>query len=351
MNINIKYVYLFLFIFLFLVLILQFNLFINNHGISWESIKITCSFPITSYPKCKFCSFKPNPHFKRTSTRRDAIFTFANKRLFNLIPFIQTLRTTGCICRFLLFIDNTTFFQYSQKFFTPVYDCGIEIINIGNISMLSEHQAWYKRHVIFNLYLKHHKFEFDRIIFCDLFDTVFQHDPFSDSFLQNILYVSSEGYKNKRCSCKVWIKPGIDFLNKSQEQYNQVLKGDVINGGIQAGSPNVLLELTSLMIQSGNPKTLDVYVPDQGFLNIIIFIGPLNKKVNISIIHPDSDFISSMIHYTKPIDRKFPFFSFGNFSLGHGVPAIIHQYDRSKKIKKALFNVCPNNENWTDYTR
>lgn len=184
-----------------------------------------------------------------------------------------------------------------------------------------------------------------------MFDTIFQHDPFSESFLPNILYVSSEGYLNKECSCKIWIEPGIKFLNLSQEQYNHILENDVINSGIQAGSPNVLLELTSLMIQSGNPKRIKVYVPDQGFLNIILFVGPLNKKVNISIIHPDSDFLSSMINYSQRIDREFAYISYGNFSLGHGIPAIIHQYERSKKIRKALFEVCPNNFNWIDYTR
>ena len=148
------------------------------------------------YNKCKLCSFVPNngSHLPNSSGR-DAIFLLGINKLTNLLPIVKTLRTTGSKCRVFLFTDAQTIKKYGlvRNFYVPLENCGLEIVNLGDLNTNDYYYICYLRYNIYKSFLILYRQFFDRIIFMDLYDSIIQHDPFTTEF-GNSLYLSDEGY-------------------------------------------------------------------------------------------------------------------------------------------------------------
>lgn len=316
-----------------------------------------------SFDKCKLCSFVPNNgSYPSNSSPKDAIFVLGMNKLTNLIPIVRTLRTTNSKCRFFLFTDNSTITKYKsdKKFFKTLEDCGTEFVNLGEIDSKNLFFICYLKYFIYKKFLIKYKYFFDRVIFMDLYDSIIQHDPFTTEF-ENTLYLSDEGYILKNDSFNMdclntgfrmlKIYSGDPELKFSEVQKNSIVNGNILNGGLQEGGTDSLIKLCEIMEKSGNVKRHFAYLLDQSFLNMIAYSGYLSKRMNFTIIPKGSDLSSTIGIYVSEMNKNNVTIVFGNISRDGKFPAILHQFDRSERIKDELKRVCPNDENFTDYIR
>ena len=80
----------------------------------------------------------------------------------------------------------------------------------------------------------------------------------------------------------------------------------------------------------------------------------MNGKANYTIAKPNSEMFSTIGVYitrTNNIERNNENMSFGSIKRDGKIPGILHQFDRSLKIKEMLIKSCPNDENFIDYMR
>lgn len=311
-----------------------------------------------SFSKCQLCNFKPYGKSIPNSSERDAILTIGTNKLLNLVLFIKTLRTTGSKCRFILFANNKVFSNYKSDFFRTIDDCGVEIINIGDTS--PDFRASHIRFMIFKEFLIKNRNLIDRVFLCDLYDTVVQHDPFITEF-GNSLYLNDEGFLIKQSPINSgWIYAGFKEWKIENEpilKFDETLKKNIynqkiLNSGVQAGTTDIMIKFCSIMCSSINKKTFQPFFPhDQAFQNMVVYSGYLDKRINYKILKTNTEFFASIDLISRIIDNSTEKLVFGDIKVDGGNPGILHQYDRSKKIRELLLEVCPNLNNFTDYIR
>lgn len=309
-----------------------------------------------SFNNCKLCSFQVNQNIASNSKKRDVILTIGINNITNILLFARTLRTSGSRCRLILFTNDQVFQRYEKKFFDSIYECGVEIINIGKTS--SNFYAKSIRFIIFRDFLTQNRDLFDRVILCDLFDTVFQHDPFLTE-LGNSLYFNDEGMLiSESYVNSAWIRKGFQSWKKNFDPdlkfdgtlRRNIRKKSVICSGVQVGPIDLMIKFCDAMSRSVNNKTFQPYFEhDQAFLNMLIHSGFLQNKINYTIVNPNNNLFTSIAFFISKINSGK--FVFGNISRDGGIPAIVHQFDRSEKLCCLVSKVCPNENNFYDYSR
>lgn len=313
------------------------------------------------FDKCELCTFQPKMNNSTAnSSSRDAILTIGMNRLVNLFLFIKTLRTTGSKCRFILFLDDSAVSHYDRNFFSTVENCGVEIVNFHALRPFADIACL--RFQIYLDFLEINRHLFDRIYLCDLFDTVVQHDPFTTDF-GDMLYLCDEGIKI--CDDSInsyWLSKCIsdmaaynESFNFSDEVKSNIFKKNILNSGLVAGSIKNMINycrVMSKMIDNEQLRLIAIY--DQGFHNLIVYTGLLDGLVNYKIENVDSELFASIgvfITRTNNIEHNDKEIVFGEIKRNSLFPGILHQFERSAKIKNSLMKFCPNKNNFTDYMR
>ncbi|EAY05622.1 hypothetical protein TVAG_263920 [Trichomonas vaginalis G3] len=122
-----------------------------------------------------------------------------------------------------------------------VINCGGQFINYHKPTFTGEHDFWSDPYIQIHHFIKLHLHELNRVIVCDLFDTIFQGDPFNDYLPKNQLNLADEGHS-------------IDYLNKGWIDKCAPLEGydldslKVINAGYFGGDANVILNFFSVYL-------------------------------------------------------------------------------------------------------
>ena len=308
--------------------------------------------------ECKLCNFSlSNENFtKPNSSERDIILSIAIGAIFNIYPFIKTLRTTQCKARIVIFIDSLTFSSMNYSYFEEISKCGVQFIDIGDKVPTEAEDIFYYRYVLYNQFLKENQQEINRVILVDLFDTVFQHDPFTTNFSEDLLYLSDEGYSLMNSLFNT-IQIRRNILNMSSSIFNdpsiykenylkKIRYKHILNGGLQGGGLLPILSFLSLMTKIGDKNKMKAIGDDQAFINIFAYSKLLKNICKFEIIPSSSYFMSSNALYCMLEKNSYGSnYKFGNFSRGNKIPAILHQYNRCHNIKEDLLRVCPNDNN------
>lgn len=216
------------------------------------------------------------------------------------------------------------------------------------------------RFCFFQKFLIQNQDKIDRVVFVDLYDTIFQHDPFTTEF-GNFLYISSDTFAFSRVrSNKIWLNQCLTYFEHNfdptvstffDEKFKkEVISKEDLNGGLQAGSTQIMIEFATAMMKMGDQKKLKVHCNDQGFLNALIYSGYFRNKFKYSILTLNSTFMASIhfycfMHINKSPDK----FEIGKIDRQGGVAAVLHQFDRSRKLKSVLLEACPNDNNFTTF--
>lgn len=179
-------------------MLISFNFF--------QKMNFSLPFPIKANNECIPCKFIPNKGVATAnSSDKDVILTFGANKLKNLFPFVKTLRTSGSRCRLIIFVNKLSLTIYPKLFYKSANDCGVEFFNFGSYSFTKQ-QAFFLRFYFYHKFLIQNREIINRVIFCDLYDTLFQSDPFTTEF-GNYLYLTSETYSIRRIpSNRKWIE-------------------------------------------------------------------------------------------------------------------------------------------------
>ena len=295
---------------------------------------------------CTLCNFVP-PRRNGNSTPRDLILTFALGKLQNALAFVSSCRTTGCQARIVFLVDDVAHTKYSQEFYQELYNCGCEIINVGHFDIKDRQDIFFIRYLYYEKYLSN-RTDIDRILATDLYDVLFQSDPFTNEVTGKKVFFFSEREKMAdNWYNQYYITTCYDNLetiepSKNKDKLKSLLfEGDIINAGISLGGYGPMLKFIKFMTKIGNRTTLQSYADDQGCLNLFLR-GHFFDDIFEYEIDP---FNGTLIECfgSRFIKKSFELAKHPLGSLPHpdNPPAVIHQIDRNQYIPYLASSVCP----------
>ncbi|EAY17525.1 hypothetical protein TVAG_453530 [Trichomonas vaginalis G3] len=140
---------------------------------------------------CNHCNFTVR-NSKSNSTPRDLILAGSTKKVENINLFLRTLRHTGCKCTVAFLVDNEAYKTLTSEMIKDIELCGGQIINMGIPEFNMRFNYFYLIYLWDYYVVKRNYHRFDRIMKCDMFDTLFQGDPFNDAFKPGKFYMIEE---------------------------------------------------------------------------------------------------------------------------------------------------------------
>jgi hypothetical protein len=291
------------------------------------------------FQKCKLCDFVPQNH-KPTSSFRDLLITVMYGTPTNILPALRSLRTTQSQATVVILTDNKTLSTIPDKAMRYIKHCSVEfeIVEKGEMSML--HFFTWRQAQYLN-YIANHRTEYDRVIIFDLFDTVFQGDPFSSDLRYDKLYFSVE---NQTYSRSIYnqnlIKPLID--HGILDNISIMLDKPVINGGLFGGGINEVIAFLQLYMSNFKEDYSNVYVDDQPFINYLVH----TKKIDDLKIPYELDMRKEMLVSVSASMMLLSSFVLGNVTHQHArYPAlVIHQFKQKKEFNIEVYRACPRGE-------
>ncbi|OHT11928.1 hypothetical protein TRFO_18394 [Tritrichomonas foetus] len=161
-----------------------------------------------NFPKCPLCKYQiqSNPNAPKRDDSYDISLSFLMGNISGVVPYIQTLRSTGSKAQIVIFVDDETGETIYLKTGSFMKDCGVHIINIGNIPKNNNCRYFvlnYVKYAASLLFLQTHPF-FDRVLVTDLSDVIFQGNPFLAVFPNNETFISSPEYENNGIQTSHW---------------------------------------------------------------------------------------------------------------------------------------------------
>ena len=291
---------------------------------------------ILNFSNCPLCHIENMDKKHINSTSRDCLITFAVKNVDNVFPFIRSLRTTGCKASVFILFDDESFKKFSNDTFTLFKNCSINIQNIGSFPYIYKPDDLFAyRHIyIYDFIYKMASF-FDRILLADLYDSVFQNDPFFEDVDPDAFTVTREArfmhddYHNKLRVSKVMY-------------YNDETMGHIrtLNAGIMYGSPEMIMKYQNLYFHEFNLSNIKEThrTCDQGYLNYFQLrrvLKPSLGKLNIWYNDQGFETLASILpHLPKCLQL-------GNVTLHNTRQIIVHQFDRSNMLIAMVILSCP----------
>ena len=364
---NQRIYYYFIFVF-FLVIFKIFTILINeqkNHSFTilksfskfefvdtfyfkeWFPFDYTKDFGslVESYSHCPPCNFKPvvdNP----SSTPNDILLSSMFGDIANLVPCSRSLRTTGSKATFFILTENDTYSLMTPDCIKLISHCGLYVINLGICQKLTPREFYAIRHLFYYNFLVPRKHLIHRIILMDLYDSIFQGDPFPSYFTDDILMFCSENLTFSRSrGNRKWLRTIV---------HDDVIKyygNHIVNGGtIMGTAPLIIKYLELFMIYVNMSRLKTCKADDQAYTNFFAYSGILEKhQIKHKVLYLN-DFIvciHGMQHYP------------GNWILGkYKTPIsdkehlLVHQFDRSPMMKYNVYIACPRmHYNITHYMR
>ena len=314
---------------------------------SWNNYEITeyLTDPKISFKNCPHCNFEPVVD-QPSSKHNDILLSSMFGNIANLVPSCRSLRTTGCKAAFFVLTENSTYSLMTQDTIDLIKQCGLYVINLGVCEKLSPRVFFALRHLIYYNFLTPIRHLINRIILMDLYDTIFQGDPFPEYFRSETLYFCSENltFAKSRGNRK-WLRTIVhDDLLKYYPLH-------IVNGGTILGSADLIIKYLELfMVYVNMSRLVTLKADDQAYTNFFAYSGILEKHQVKHKIFDLSDFIVC-VHGMQ----YFP----GEWYLGKYMTPIakkrhlvVHQFDRSRMMKFNVYISCPKmNYNISSYMR
>lgn len=283
--------------------------------------------------KCQLCNFSTLKEFS-DSTNRDLVISAFFGKTVNMVAFVRTLRSTGCKATIVLLIDHLALTDFSENHFRQLHSCGVILHDIG---IFYENKRRYfpgfAMIPIIEYVFKMNQF-YNRVLYCDSFDIVFQRDPFSSNLPPDRIQFATERSLYQ------------DTLY-NQKWYNELpfpkifpTNSFVINSGQIYGESRLVSKYFDLFLNYYHFKQLTgLLVHDQAYMNFLVYN---NHLTNISLKYD--------------IDREYGIFSttlyvasfhgaviFGNIQDNSDTiqAAVIHQFDRNSTLRNLVLASCP----------
>ena len=292
-----------------------------------------------NFSKCNLCNFAPDT--TSHSTKKDiAIAVLFGIDTFNVVNWVRTLRSTGCKCSILFFHEANYTDFFNRRELNMLHDCGVVWWSLKTRFCTNPlvDDARTTKYLVIQNFLEAYGNYFNRVLLSDVFDTVFQKDPFIDEIPKDKIAVSIErvDFEN-HVTNTVWVQ-SLD-KNFSFDFWKKKL---IINSGFEMAYTDVLLDVIRVMNQPQYFFAKDTL--DQGILNYIYYKG---LWTNLSI-----DFEGK--HYISAAYSKFQLQSdsegfMHEINRSENTLAVIHQFDRVCPVAKNLLKICPVMGTWHRY--
>ena len=285
----------------------------------------------SNYSECKPCSYivrnkSPN------STPRDVIVGCAIGKAVSLIIFVKSLRTTGSKAQCVFLLDNDAYHGVSNMTKKILESCGGTLINCGSVP----YNKKFDKNAYCFLYalefLRANRGKFDRVIKCDLFDTVFQGDPFTPQFSMTKFNIVDEGAK---LSHPLTGKTNVNWIKKHNITKPIDMNFKYFCSGYLGANQDMMIKILTLLMEEIN---FGHEQNDQGGLNYLEVSGTFAENG----IYAVGDRKSEEVRHLALIQLK-------NNSLGYATcinnlssyATVVHHYYNSRAFKQTVIKACP----------
>ena len=292
---------------------------------------LTFTFP--KQGNCTYCNFTVRNQEYADSSEKDIIILGALEKIENLSPFMRSLRTTGSKCSVVLLTDDASYID--EVTLQSALDCGLQIIRCGHD--LAPDFPYGPHNFIYYLikeFLEQNKGKFDRVITIDLYDVIFQGDPFNVQVGRDFINAIDEGARfiDSRTNRNWWpkYKPPL----KSSELQNYY-----VCSGYFAGSQEMMTRFIDLFIENTD---LETGTADQGTFNYIVLREM--EKANLTK-NPFRE--KELVYNTLGLNLFFERYAYkqmGNIRTVRSHDAfasIVHRYYTSGVMTKSILKACP----------
>ena len=158
------------------------------------STDLTYTFKPFNKEKCPSCNFTVRNQEYADSTEKDLLIVAGVGEVRNLGPLMRTLRTTGSKCGVVLLTDDET--EIDPVTEELALNCGLQIFRCG---IFDPPNLFYAPNAYIYYYIKafleRNINTLGRVIVADLYDTVFQGDPFNVQVNDQYINAVDEGLR------------------------------------------------------------------------------------------------------------------------------------------------------------
>lgn len=310
----------------------MFTPFTSVYMKNYESDKYLDNFPSFDANNCPSCLFT-STNYRPNSTPRDLLITTMFDHVYNIIPSIRSIRTSKCQAQYFVLTDLKTRKKLTDDTIKILKSCGGYVVRYLRLKKLDRSIIFTLRQILVYNFIGKRAHLLDRVISFDLYDTIFQGDPFTPEIKQDGLYFILENttyhfiYNEEHYDVK--------FSRYTKEDYD---KFNIINGATIMGGVVNVMEYMHFYL-SNNPLTLDNHPDDQWYLNKYVYNGDLAKAgIKFKLFDMKSRYVSICRTYNYPTK-----WDIGNYKPADSKvnPLLIHQFDDVPKLLHNVYEKCP----------
>lgn len=224
--------------------------------------------------------------------------------------------------------------------------CSITLVKTGHsYSNLKLTRLILMRYPVFYDYLFVRRHLIDRVIIADLYDTVFQGDPFTASFDSDYFYFAEESTTIENCWInKLWLQQAVP------DSFEKIKHHKVLNAGLFQGGTIPVLKFLDVYLSFYESQLMNMTAPDQGYFNYIAYTQIMNNNhFNVKVLNGNDGII--VLSYFQEKETKLVL---GNFKpkASKIYPRILHQYDTRREFRVSVLYACPKGKlNTSTYIR
>lgn len=284
--------------------------------------------------RCPLCYYLPS-NWSGDSTWRDAIITFCFKLHTSLTPFVRMIRSVKCKAKIYILADEEAYKSMQEYIFSYYFrDCNVFVINCGEFKgdIAKRWSLYQMKTFVYRDFLHSYYHMFDRVLFCDMSDTVFQSDPFKDfmhedavfNYFENIsIFEETETYD--------------DLYQKMKSNIPQ--DSFIVTPACYFGRPVQVLKLIDL-IQSYffTENGTNTELVDQSVCTVIYY-NDIYKvhNINMKVVDWNKGVLSANLN-------EFSSYSIGNITCvgcENPIPFLVHHSNYIPEITEDIYQKCP----------
>ncbi|EAY11839.1 hypothetical protein TVAG_459110 [Trichomonas vaginalis G3] len=247
--------------------------------------------------ECDLCNFTVRNE-KNNSSPRDLLLAATRYKLENIHFLVRSLRHTGSKCTVAYLLDTIAYHRITAKDRFYLEKCGVQLINMGDAEYTNKTDVWSSMYLWMEYVIYSNPHKFDRILKVDMYDVIFQGDPFDKSIKPDTFYMISEaGPIGKHSMSKEFIAQ-VDDIIPHPSKY---LEGKYfLSSGVAFGTEDVFLKsLNAFFTLWKWSRGWD----DQSVFNAAIYSGIFDYyKIKTETLRK-SEYVYHMWYTQTPIHR------------------------------------------------
>jgi hypothetical protein len=265
------------------------------------------------------------------SSPRDAVFFYASHPGPGLRLSIKSLRSSGCLCRIILFVPPDFDPRDDAAFFAQF---AVSIIAHGADPQraLVPHMTRYESEL---RWLEENAGTVDRVLHSDAFDVFFQGDPFTEHVMSDSLTFVVEPHCIRSCGWNLgWIHRCYGDKGASEMEHKFIICSGSIGGPAQDYA-----KLVRLMVEQPEWTSCWGASLDQPILNYVVWSGVARRAgIRYRFTGCDDGFFTMQwcVLEANVLTND----AQQVVSVEGTVPSYLHQYDRNPHLKQDLFERC-----------